>query len=189
MTEKLILFIIISVLSLINNLLVTYAIYYKKFGFFKKRPKDFLGVNAWGIIMDGLLAAIMNIITINFLYEVKPDIKTYDLIVSLIIALVITTASHIFMVKRQWKIWIMPSPGHFNEAGFWHMFSMTAQTFFLSYPLIILINNRELLTSPVTKSTLTEFFILSVLYVLTLYCYDNKKEISIGKIAIKSSPW
>lgn len=189
MTDKLYLFLLITIASFFNNLIIPYIIYAQKFGLFKNRQKDFIGVNGWGIIMDGLLAACMNVVAINFLYEVSPVLKPTDLILSLFIAIVLTTASHILMAVRKWKIWIMPRPWHWNEAGYWHMFSMTVQFFFLAYPLIILLENYNLLFSKIVQFSLFLFISLFILFIFALYCYDNKIEFKLGKITIKSRPW
>jgi len=189
MTEKLLLFFIIFSASLFNNLIVTYIIYYRRYGFFKKRPARHIGVNGWGIVMDGILAGCMNLVAINFLYEIRPNVTAADLFTAFVVAFVASVFCHILMAVRKWRIWIMPKPWHWNEAGYWHMFSMTAQFFFLAYPLILLFKNNSLLYSPITKTSGLLFFILLVLFSSALYCYDNKKELSIGKFGIRSRPW
>lgn len=187
--EKLALFILIFFLSAINNLLLPYIIYFKKYGFGGKKEKPVYGVNEWGIIMDGILAGFLNIIFLNFLLEIKPVIMITDIISALIIALIITFFTHIFMAVRKWQIWIMPTPWRWNSAGYWHIISMTLQMFFLFYVAVLVFNDLSLLGKTFTKiSILISLFIIA-LFFRALYCFDNRIKFKIGKFTIGNKPW
>jgi hypothetical protein len=187
MTEKIPAFLLITFASLFNNLLVPFAIYFKKYGFFKKRKKDFVGCNFWGIIMDGFLAAAINLTALNFLLETKPKILPLDIKIAAFMGLLSMIFAHLWMVARRWKIWIMPQPWHFNSAGYWHMLSMTLQMSFLFYPLVILLQNPSLLTAPITQSSLILIFLFSLLFLLAFH--QSNKGLKLGRLHLNKEPW
>jgi len=187
MLLKLFLFVLISIFSCVNNLFIPFVIYYQKYGFFKKRNKDFIGCNGWGIIMDGFLAALINIIVLNYLLETKQSASYDSLEISLIFGIYTTIIIHYLMSVFKWKYWIMVKPWHWNSAGYWHMFSMTIQMTFIYYPLIIIWQNPRLLTLLITKYSLTIETIFVCLFALALYL--SNKGIRIGRIHINKEPW
>lgn len=187
MPAKPVYFIAIFILSLINNLLVPFTIYYFKYGFFKKRNKDFIGCNTWGIIMDGILAGLVNITALNMLIDLHADIKTADIMISIILGFLFMLGAHFYMVWAKWKIWIMPRPWKFNLAGYWHLFSMTIQMSFLFYPIILVINNPLLWEKEIVKASFSAILILSILFLLCLILM--KKGVKLGFIKISNQPW
>lgn len=187
MIEKLPYFLIIIFLSFTNNLVVSTAIFIKKFGLFKKRNPDFVGINGWGIIMDGILAALMNLTAVNWILDIKPKILTEDLIPALLFGFSAMVVSHLYMAVKKWKIWIMPTPWHWNEAGHFHMFSATVQIGFLSYPAILILKNPNLLSLSLTQISFVFFIFLLFLFFLCLQCMKNG--IKIGKFTISGKSW
>jgi hypothetical protein len=187
MVPRLLFFICILIASLINNLIVPYAIYYKKFGFFKKRPQGFIGVNFWGIIMDGILAGGINIIILNYLLNINSAILLSDLIVSILAGFFFMIICHIYMSVKKWKVWIMPKPWVWNLAGYWHMFSMTLQMSYVGYCFIIILRNLDRLTDSLTIFSVIVGFSLACLFILSLK--QEKKGLKIGKVNISNKPW
>lgn len=187
MSTKIIPFLFILIASCFNNLIIPYLIYYKKFGLFKKRPPGFVGVNFWGIIMDGILAGGINIIILNYLLEIKPAILLSDLIISLIGGLIFMITSHIYMSVAKWKVWIMPKPWTWNLAGYWHMISMTLQMSYAAYCLLIIFRNPSLFFETLTVLSLGGGIFLTGLFLLALR--HEKKGIKIGLIRIDNQPW
>lgn len=163
------------------------GIYYKKYGLFKKRGPDFIGINGWGIIMDGILACLMNITAVNFLLEIKPEILKEDLLLAFLCGLIFMISAHTYMSVKKWKIWIMPRPWQWNEAGYFHMFSTTIQVGFLTYPVILIIKNPALLSYKITQSSLIFFAFLLSLFILSLHLM--KDGIKIGKFTISGKFW
>lgn len=187
MPAKPVYFIGILILSLINNLLVPFTIYYFKYGFFKKRNKDFIGCNTWGILMDGVLAGLINIIALNMLITLGLQIKIIDVAVSTFLGFLFMILAHLYMVWAKWKIWIMPRPWKFNLAGYWHLFSMTVQMSFLFYPLVLVFENPYLWKSEIVKTSFFAILILAFLFLLCLILM--KKGVKIGFIKISNQPW
>lgn len=187
MLNKLPFFFGILIASLINNLLIPFAIYYKKYGFFQKRKNDFIGCNSWGIIMDGILAGAINIVALNLLSELKPKIKIEDIINAFILGFCAMIFAHSYMVLARWKIWIMPRPWQFNLAGYWHIISMTLQMSFLFYPILLILGNLSLLEKDIVKISLTLLFFFTLLFILSLKLM--KKGVKIGRLHISSNPW
>lgn len=187
MHEKIIYFLFILLLSSLNNLIVPFIIYYKKYGFFQKRNKDFIGCNAWGIIMDGVLAGMINIVAFNLIYDLKSNLFIDDIKLSIFLGFLSMALTHIWMSVRNWKIWIMPSPGRFNMAGYWHMISMTIQLSFLYYPLIVIGKNRVLLQREITVFSIAICIFLSFLFLLSLHL--SKKGVKVWKIHLSNKPW
>lgn len=177
----------ILIASLINNLLVPFAIYYHKYGFFKKRKKDFIGCNTWGIIMDGILAGLINIVALNLLLTIKPQVETEDIKIAFILGLAAMATAHIYMVVAKWRIWIMPRPWQFNLAGYWHIISMTLQMSFLFYPLILILKNFSFLDYDIVKISVILIFFFALLFLLCLKL--SKKGVKIGKLYISNKPW
>lgn len=187
MPEKILFFCIILFASSLNNLLIPFLIYYKKYGFFRKRNKDFIGCNAWGIIMDGILVGLMNITAFNLIYDLKSNLFIDDIKLSIFIGFLSMVATHIWMTVRRWKIWIMPTPGRFNSAGYWHMISMTIQLSFLYYPLILIGENSSLLQLEITIFSLMAGVLLSILFLLSLYF--SRTGLKIWKLNLSNQPW
>lgn len=177
----------ILIASLLNNLLIPFAIYYQKYGFFKKRNKDFIGCNTWGIIMDGILAGLINIIAFNLLLAIRPRLELKDLIAAFVLGFSFMVAAHVWMSVNRWKIWIMPRPWHWNIAGFWHMISMTLQMSFLFYPLILILENPLLWEKTLVKISLIAIAFFALLFGLSLQLM--KKGVRIGKLRISNKPW
>lgn len=173
--------------SLLNNLLVPFAIYYQKYGFFKKRNKDFIGCNTWGIIMDGILAGLINIIAFNLLLEIKPRLELESLTMAFVLGFLSMVAAHTWMSVNRWKIWIMPRPWHWNMAGYWHMISMTLQMSFLFYPLILILKNPFLWEKALVKISLIVITFFALCFGLSLQLM--KKGVRIGKFRISNKPW
>ncbi len=187
MPEKIIFFLLILSASCLNNLLIPFFIYYKKYGFFRKRNKNFIGCNSWGIIMDGILAGLINIVMLNLLLNIKLRVKIEDMIIAFILGFVSMLLAHIYMVVAKWKIWIMPKPWQFNLAGYWHIISMTLQMSFLFYPLILIMKNPFLWGEDIVQTSLTLIFFFALLFLLCLKLM--KKGVKIGNLNISNKPW
>lgn len=187
MVNKSVLFAVILLASCLNNLIIPYLIYYKKYGLFKKRERNFVGVNAWGIIMDGLLAGIINIISLNFLLVIKPAVSLQLVSVAIFLGLIFTLCCHLYMAVTRWKIWIMPKPWQWNEAGYWHMISMTIQMSFSAFCFIIILADPRVLKYEITGFTLASCFVLSFLFLASLQ--QQHKGLRIGVFNIDNKPW
>jgi hypothetical protein len=187
MTEKSPAFLFILTASLLNNLIIPFVIYFKKYGLFKKRNKNFIGCNAWGIIMDGFLAGLINITALNFLLALKPKILLDDIKIALFMGLASMIFAHLWMSARRWKIWVMPQPWHWNSAGYWHMVSMTIQMSFLFYPLVIILKNPPLLAEPITKPSIIFISLLTLLFLLAFHL--SNKGLKIGRFHLNKEPW
>lgn len=187
MTEKIIYFLIILSASCINNLIIPFAIYIKRYGLFKNRNKDFIGCNVWGIVMDGVLAGLINIIALNFILTIQPKLLTHEIKLALFWGMAASVGIHVLMATTAWKIWIMPRPWHWNLAGYWHMISFFIQMSFLFYPLIIIWQQPLLLSEKITKFSLGSVFFLGILFFLSLYF--SRRGLKIGKLFIDHRPW
>lgn len=187
MTEKLQLLLIITIFSWVSNLIIPLAIYIKKYGILKKRPEEFVGCNAWGIIMDGILANLMNITAMNFYIENRMPINPENIKISLLIGIVITAISHVTMAVREWEIWIMPSPWRWNEAGYWHMVSMTLQMAFFTYALVTIIQNPGLLLEQITIISMIFMSVWILFFLVALYFMS--KGLRMGKLYLNYKPW
>lgn len=187
MIHKFIFIIFILLASCLNNLIIPYVIYFKKYGFFKKRKKGFIGVNMWGIIMDGILAGLINIITLDYLLEIKQRMYMQDILFSLVSGFLFMVCCHIYMSVNKWKIWIMPKPWKWNEAGYWHMVSMTLQMSYIAYCLLILFKNPILLTQTSTQLMLGSTLLLGLLFVLAIR--QHIKGLTIGRVYIGNEAW
>jgi hypothetical protein len=187
MTEKSPAFLFILTASLLNNLIIPFVIYFKKYGLFKKRNKNFIGCNAWGIIMDGFLAGAINLTALNFLLALKPKILMVDIKIALFMGLASMIFAHLWMSARRWKIWVMPQPWHFNSAGYWHMVSMTTQMSFLFYPLVIILKNPSLLSAPITQFSLILISLFTFLFLLAFHL--SNKGLKIGRFHLNKEPW
>ncbi len=187
MPDKLLYLFAILIASLINNLLIPFVIYYQKYGFFKKRKKDFIGCNSWGIIMDGIFAGLINIAALNLLLEIRPQIVMEDLKIAFILGFAIMILAHIYMVLAKWKIWIMPLPWQFNLAGYWHLISMTLQMSFLLYPFVLIYRSPTLLKNDIIQNSILWIIFFSLLFLLSLNL--SKKGLKIGRFHISNKPW
>ena len=187
MMEKLLLFLIILFASCLNNLIIPYAIFIKKFGIFKKRSKGFVGVGIWGIIMDGIIAGLINVTALNFLLEIKPGIFHTDILTAIVAGFISMIAIHIFMSVRRWKVWIMSKPWNWNAAGYWHMISTTIQMSFLFYPLVVTAKNPSILNRDITIISLILIFLLTILFIIAFH-FDNKG-LRIGKLHLSNKSW
>lgn len=187
MQNRLLFFTIILSLSCLNNLIIPYVIYTKKFGLFKRRPPEFIGVNMWGIIMDGILAGLINILTLNLLLEVKLSLNLENIIFAILLGFSFMVVCHIYMAAKKWKIWIMPFPWRWNLAGYWHMISMTIQMSFCAYGFVILAKSPILFTETITQYTLLLIFFLSSLFLLALRLHT--KGLKVRRIHISHKPW
>src|SRR5574340_1533872 len=123
-------------LSVVNNWLVPLTIYASKFGLFKKRPKEFIGCNDWGVVMDVILAGAINLTIWQYLLTIDPVIKQEDLVKALLGGFGFMVVTHFWMAVTFWKEWIMPEPFRWNAGGYWHMVSMTLQMAYAFYPLV-----------------------------------------------------
>ena len=156
-------------LTSLNNWAVPVAIYWQKYGLFKERPENFVGVNIWGVVMDVFLASLINITILNFVSNYKDYVNVSNILVALSWGLAFTAAVHIFMATSYWRVWIMPLPWRWNLAGYWHMVSMTLQMSFAFFPLVILAQSPNLLFLPATQDALIKVAGLGVLFLISLY--------------------
>lgn len=177
----------ILIASLLSNLFIPFAIYYQKYGFFKKRRKGFIGCNTWGIIMDGVLAGLINIAALNLLLDLNPIVEVEDIKMAFFLGFAAMILAHLYMVWAKWNIWIMPRPWQFNLAGYWHIISMTLQMSFLSYPLLLIWKNSSLLEKEIVRVSFMLIFFFSCLFLLSLKLM--KKGVRIGRLHISSNPW
>lgn len=165
---KFFLFFSVAFITALGNWGIPVAIYAKKYGLFKKRPKGFVGCNFWGVIMDVFIAGAINLVILNFLLTVSLKISQNDLIVSLVLGFLFMAVIHFFMAVTSWKEWIMPKPWHWNLAGYWHMVSMTLQMAYVFYPLVLLTKTPQLLEIFITRTTIVIVIILCLLFLAAL---------------------
>lgn len=180
-----ILVILVIVVTAINNWLIPVLIYRKKFGLFKQRPAGFVGCNFWGVIMDVFLAGCINLVVAN--YYLTYGLNINFMLGSLILSVLATMFIHVLMAVKPWKVWIMPSPWKWNEAGYWHMFSMFAQFAYGFYPLVLISQKPDLLYRPETVITLAAAGLFGILFLVSLrYCNRGAQ---IGPLYISGEPW
>jgi len=190
LTTKLPFFLIILLLSCLNNLLVPFAIYFKKFGSgYHPAKEKFAGgaCNVWGVIMDGLLAGAINVIALNLLLEIQPQLIWRDGFLVFLGGFLSMALAHVWMAVKQWRVWIMPRPGRWNEGGYWHMFSMTLQMGFLYYPLLIILENPRLWHESFVQLSLLTTSLFALVFVL---CFRmGKKGVKVGHLCLDGEPW
>jgi hypothetical protein len=187
---KLLLFLLVVAASCLNNLIIPFVLYYRKFGFGPHPVKESFGeggCNGWGIIMDGFLAGAINVIVLNLLLGIKAKVVWEDIVIVLIAGFLSMVAAHIWMSLRRWKIWIMPRPWQWNGGGYWHMVSMTLQIAFVYYPLLLIVKNPLLLELGTVRVSLAVALLLTGLFVACQRA--RRKEIKIGRLGISNKPW
>ena len=161
--EKLPFLVLILCLSLLGNLLVPFAIYFRKFG--RNGYQGQGGCDGWGVIMDGVLAGAINPAMMNFLLEIKPKIVWPDLTISLVFGFLAMLSMHAWMSLRKWQAWIMPKPWRWNSGGYWHMVSATLQMGFLAYQALLVVKDSSLFDLSLTKITFGAVLLLTVAFV------------------------
>ncbi|MDP2927154.1 MAG: hypothetical protein Q8N65_03415 [bacterium] len=185
LSEKLPFFILILCLSLLNNLLIPFAIYFRQFG--RKGYRGQGGCNIWGIVMDGILAGLINIIALNLLLELRFKVLVQDLTLAFLTGFISMVTAHIFMSVRRWKVWIMPEPWKWNAGGYWHMISMTLQMSFLFYSALLLLKTPSLLEKEMVQISLVSIFLLAGIFLLCLRL--GKRGLRIGWFCLGSKAW
>jgi len=181
------LFILVIIASWFNNFLIPLIIYAKEFSLFKKREKDFVGICTSGLIMDGFLAMLINIVILNFLLETGSVVNLANVEIATIAGFISMICAHLFMALRKWRVWIMPQPWRWNAGGYWHMFSMTIQMAFCFYPFILLIESPQLLNERITQASI----ILEIIFVslfLFVFWLGGKGQPN-KKLSFLSNPW
>lgn len=187
MTDKAILFFLITLASFINNFLVPLIIYTRKFGLFKKREENFVGMNIWGLIMDGVLAGFINIIIFNLLLWLNPKMVFKDIRIAFVLGFGSMVLAHVWMSLKEWSVWIMPEPWKWNEAGYWHMVSMTLQMSFCFYPLVLLVKIPKILNEGMVLTSISLAIFLAGLFLLSLKF--SQRGLRLGKFFIGAEPW
>ncbi|MBI4359046.1 MAG: hypothetical protein HY577_00420 [Candidatus Nealsonbacteria bacterium] len=184
-SEKLPLFLLILCLSLLNNLLIPFAIYFRQFG--RKGYRGQGGCNAGGVIMDGVLAGLINLLALNLLFEIGPRLLFRDLALAFLVGFLSMVSAHVFMSLRRWEVWIMPRPGRWNKGGYWHMVSMTLQMGFLFYPALLLFQDPFLLERGMVQLSLFLIFLLAGLFLLCLR--RGKRDWRVGRFCLSGQAW
>ena len=187
---KLPFFIIIFLLSCLNNLLVPFAIYFRKYGSGAHPEKKRFGggaCNAWGVIMAGFLAGAINVIALNLIWEIHPIVLWRDVAIVFLFGVLSTVSAHVWMSLKQWQVWIMPRPWQWNAAGYWHMVSMTLQMGFLYYPLLLVLKNTSLLHDRSVQLSLLSSFLLGLVFLLCFHV--GQRGLRIGRFCIDNKPW
>ncbi|MCL4338685.1 hypothetical protein M1271_03280 [Patescibacteria group bacterium] len=187
MTTRLLPYLVIVILSGILNWLIPLLIYAGKFGLFKKRTAGFVGCNFWGIVMDVVLAGMIDTIILKYLFIVSAKPLMEYIIQAFVLGFVIMVTTHIVMSITHWKEWIMPSPWRFNAGGYWHMISMTLQMAYCAYPLVIITQQTKLLTLVATHTTILAVLALASLFLFSLTV--KHRDLEIGPIRISGKPW
>ena len=185
LSEKLPFFILILCLSLLNNLLIPFAIYFRKFGENGYRGQG--GCNTGGVIMDGILAGLINIIALNLLLELRFKVLVQDLTLAFLTGFVSMVTAHIFMSVRKWKVWIMSESWKWNAGGYWHMISMTLQMSFLFYPALLFLKTPSLFERGMVQISLILIFLLTGIFLLCLRL--GEKGLRIGRFCLDSKAW
>ncbi len=187
MFERTLPYLIIVVISYLNNLLVPFAIYHKKYGLFRKKYKEKGGCNGWGIFMDGVLAGLINVTVLNFLSVIQPRFNFEEAKLAFLAGFTSMVMAHVLMSIRKWETWIMPKPWHWNTGGYWHMISMTLQMSFLFYPVIIIVKDLTLLEESITRISLFSGLFWIGLFVLSWYL--SNRGIKIGRFHLNKESW
>jgi len=187
MTEKIVLFILILLASWVNNWFLPFILYHFEYGLFQKKYKGRGGCNGWGIIGDGILAGLINITILYFLFSINPLTQNKDLVLALILGFFSMVVTHIWMSICRWETWIMPKPWHWNSGGYWHMFSMTMQIAFLWYPLILIFRYPILLRRPVVIMNLGLCSLWIGIFLASFYW--GMRGLKIGRFHLNSESW
>lgn len=134
--------------------------------------------------MDGIAAGMINFVAAKSLLELKTPIRTNDIVISLVIGFLIMIGAHVWMTVSKREVWIMPKPGKWNEAGYWHMVSMTLQMAFLAYPVILWWKDISVI--------LGKNYLLAGLFGIMLFLWSFKRserDLKIGRFILKSRAW
>ena len=166
LAEKMPFFVLILGLSLLNNLLVPFWLYFRKFG--RRGYQGQGGCNGWGVLMDGVWVAFLNLVAVNFLLEAKLAWRWPEIFLSFCLGLLAMVLMHVWMSLKRWEGWIMPKPWKWNSGGYWHMISATLQIGFLFYPLVLIWKNPVWLSQPLTQLTLLAGALGALLFFLSL---------------------
>lgn len=184
-TERWPFFILVLLLSTLNNLAIPFVLYFRRFG--RKGYSGRGGCNFWGVIMDGFLAGAINLIALNLIFEMKEDLLASDVLIVLAAGFLSMVAAHSVMSMKKWEVWIMPKPWQWNEGGYWHMFSMTVQMAFVYYPLWLILKNLSFLEEKAISLSLIAGFALAYLFLLCLEI--GRRGLKIGQLTIGNQSW
>ncbi len=185
--EVLLLFFLVALLTAFVNWLIPVLIYRKMFGLFKPRPKNFSGCNWWGVVMDVILAGLINIVVLNYILSADIIISIQSVGLAIILGFLAMGGLHVFMAVSAWKEWIMPKPWHWNAGGYWHMVSATVQFSYLAYPLVLLVNYPSLWKLNTTLGTTIILIFLTGLFIISLKL--KNQDIKIGPLKISGAAW
>ncbi len=183
--EKIPFFVLILCLSWLNNLLIPFAIYFRKFG--RHGYKGAGGCNIWGVLMDGVLAGAINLVALNFLLEVQPPVRGRDVLTAFIAGLAVMILMHAWLTWRKEGVWIMPEPGKWNSGGYWHMVSATLQMGFLVFVLWLIASRPFLWALTLTRLTLLTESLFGLLFLL---CSSlGGRGLRVGRFHLDNRPW
>lgn len=177
----------ILIFTAVNNWVIPIIIYASKFGLFKKRPAKFTGCNWWGVVMDVIIAGLINLVILNYLLTTSSKFMAENVLAAFILGLASTIAIHIFMALTHRKEWIMPRPWKWNEGGYWHMISMTLQISYCFYPLVLFYREPKLLELFLTQATILLIVVLGAFFLLALSLKD--RDLKIGPLKIRAKTW
>ncbi len=180
-------FFLVFLTSLTANFGVSLAIYYKKFGIFKKRPENFLGITTFGFLEDAVILPIINILALSLLLDNNLLPTKTEFIIFLFAGFVFSVLTHILFSVRNWEIWFMEEPWKWNLAGRWHMISLALQMTYLFLVGYIILDNRFIFYSPTDALKISAIFILLCLFIMLFL--GNDDGIKLGRVKIKNRTW
>lgn len=167
---------VILILSLTLNWFVQLSYYIYKINL---QPLAFQGQKTLleyltGIIGDGLIAPIINVVVFVFFTTIhlKPQKRT--VIKMFALALITDILVHFFQGALSLTNWSMPKPFVWNFAGYWHMVSLPTQMTYLYYFFYTVVKNwREVKNKVALKKPILAVFGLMLLFVV-LFFIDNR---------------
>ncbi len=133
------------------NWLIPLIIYAKKFGLFRQRPAGFIGCNGWGVVMDVVIAGIINVAVLGYIFFANQVIGTAEIMTALTWGFAGMVVLHVWMAVTKWEEWIMPEPWHWNAGGYYHMLSATIQFGYILLPVVLMREHPVLVLTLATK--------------------------------------
>jgi len=129
-----------------------------------------------GMIGDGILVPLINVICVLTIYSLNQTIHNYSLWpVAFLIGVIVTFIFHYYQQKLKLTNWTMPEVGRWNLLGIYHATFMTFETSFLAFTLLVIIqvSLNMGLTSVLNSPVKYAFLILSIF--ASTFLYDYRK--------------